>query len=175
MLGQVSPVLQGKMEKKMRRKRFWLRIKLFATALIILTACGWYARHDYEKRLDKRLYDGIIYGLTAIEAHEPAPEIPLTENEQIFQEIENLFGDEAANAKRVACCENQGKPVCSYLNPKAEGPTDDWGIFQIHRPSHKVPVKYLTNWQINLNIAKQLFDEQGWFPWRYSRHCHGVK
>jgi len=66
---------------------------------------------------------------------------------------------------KIAECENR------TLDPTKQGPTNDWGIFQIHYPSHKVPIKFLKNWKVNILIAKQLFDESGTNPWIASFNC----
>jgi len=160
-----------------RRKKRKTKLGIFALSLLlVLVFLGWYARVNFNHSLDSRFFDGISYALSVRAITEPTlfptptPK-QKTETQQIFEEIEKVFGENAQTAKRVACCENQGKPNCSYLDPKKKGPTDDWGIFQIHRPSHQVPVKFLVNWRINIAIAKQLFDEQGWNPWRASKKC----
>ena len=31
------------------------------------------------------------------------------------------------------------------------------------------------NSKVNIEIAKQLYNEQGWTPWRASRACHGLE
>jgi len=160
--------------KRKKRNIYWTIGKIAVLLFLVLVFLGWRARTNFNHSLDARFFDGVSYALSVRAITEPTP-TPTpkqkTETQQIFEEIEKVFGENAGTAKRVACCENQGKPNCSYLDPKKKGPTDDWGAFQIHRPSHQVPVRFLVNWRINIAIAKQLFDEQGWKPWRASKKC----
>jgi len=167
----------------MKRKIKKLKLYLFSGLFLVLVLGGAYARYRHNYSLDRRFFDGISFametgkGIESKSAEKPAEKSAeaLTESEKIFQEIENVFGEFAGQAKRVACCENQGRPNCSFLDPQKKGPTNDWGVFQIHYPSHKVPIRFLKNFRINIAIAKQLFDEQGWSPWQPSYQCHHLR
>lgn len=95
----------------------------------------------------------------------PTPVKEESEEEQIKEFIDEVFGKDAELFKRIAECE-------SHYKTDARSSMDAWGVFQIHYPAHKIPIKWLKNWKINVLIAKQLYDEQGLTPWEpYSGHC----
>ena len=85
--------------------------------------------------------------------------------ERVEEEIRKVFPD-APIMLAVARCE-------SSLIPDAEGPTNDGGVFQIHRPSHAKRIEGidLYNPAQNIRFARELYEESGLAPWRASRHC----
>lgn len=84
------------------------------------------------------------------------------ENEQIREYIKEVFGSHADTAFKLLSCEN------SKLNPDAvntagnypEG-SRDIGVFQINEFWQKTQGKFLFNWRINVQIAHQLYTENG--------------
>lgn len=82
--------------------------------------------------------------------------------EEIDAEIKRVFGEDYDKAKIVLSCEN------SSLNPEAvntagnypEG-SRDIGVFQINEYWQATQGKFLFNWKINIQIAHQLFMENG--------------
>jgi hypothetical protein len=85
--------------------------------------------------------------------------------ETIDEMIEFVFGDQADEAKRIAMCESTMNPNATHVNT---GGSIDAGLMQINSV-HGVPVRYLKNPMINLLIAKQIYDAQGWNPWTCQR------
>lgn len=90
--------------------------------------------------------------------------------------IRRVAGRHAERLIMIAKCE-------SSLNPRAVGPTQDYGLFQIHLPSHwkRIPGKTAfekQSWLLDVNnntfFAYTLFLEQGVAPWRSSSRCHGL-
>jgi len=74
------------------------------------------------------------------------------------------FGEQCERAVRIAWCESR------HL-PDAEGQARERGLFQIH-PVHQAWIgDYGFTWDDmykvdpNIQIAKVLYDEQGWKPW----------
>lgn len=66
------------------------------------------------------------------------------------------------NGTKDACAENR------YLNPKAKndntewgGRGIDWGVFQINDSWQGVNPKFLLNWKVNIEVAHQLYVENG--------------
>ncbi len=60
-------------------------------------------------------------------------------------------------------------------NPKAVSPTDDWGLFQLNRPSHKAQFERMygrpfeskaLDPRLNGRYAAYLYSIAGWSPWR---------
>jgi hypothetical protein len=94
-------------------------------------------------------------------------ELPQT----IEEEIRAVFGKDAEDAIKVAKCESGMRADAKNHNNNG---SSDGGVFQINSV-HGIRAKWLSNPSINIRVAKQLFDEQGWTPWRYSYWCHGVK
>lgn len=84
------------------------------------------------------------------------------EQEQIRAYIKEVFGQDAGKAFQLLSCEN------SSLNPAAvntagnqpEG-SRDTGVFQINEYWQKVQYRFLLNWKINIQIAHQIYVENG--------------
>jgi hypothetical protein len=91
----------------------------------------------------------------------PTPDIQ-DETEAIREEIRNTFGEHADKAFKVLSCEN------ASLNPKAVNTAGnvpagsrDMGIFQINEYWQGVHAKFLLNWETNIRLAYQIFEENG--------------
>lgn len=74
-----------------------------------------------------------------------------------------MFPEDATRAIAVANCE-------SGLNQDAVGPTQDYGLFQIHLPSHQqralqLGLDVVNSIEDNIAFARLLYDEQNWNPW----------
>lgn len=80
--------------------------------------------------------------------------------ERIEQEIRTMFPEEPNTAVAVFRCE-------SNLKPTAVGPTQDYGLTQIHAPSWDKKAKalgfedYKTDVQDNLKMARYIYDSAG--------------
>lgn len=90
----------------------------------------------------------------------PTPDTP--EKQQITDEIKRVFGKDADKAFQLVACENHA------MNPNAVNKWNnvpagsrDIGIFQINEFWQKTQAKFLFNWRINIEIAHQLFMENG--------------
>lgn len=88
----------------------------------------------------------------------------LTEREQIELYIKQVFGKDSDKAFKVLKCEN------SSLNPNAVNTagnypagSKDIGVFQINDHWQAVQGKFLKNWKVNIEIAYQIFKENGDF------------
>lgn len=91
---------------------------------------------------------------------------PTTEKEQIIAYIKEVFGKDADEALLIAKCES-GIRAEAY-NTNTNGSVDV-GVFQINSV-HGVRAKWLTNWKVNVEVAHQLFTEQGhWNAWVCAR------
>lgn len=90
----------------------------------------------------------------------------------VEDDIRQVFGDKAEEAIKVAKCESGLRAVSNEgLNKNG---SVDAGVFQVNQSAHRVAKKWLMNSAINIRIAKQLYDEQGWNPWYSSKKCHGL-
>jgi hypothetical protein len=98
------------------------------------------------------------------------PEVVLIEavvewtEERIMEEIRNTFPEEPEKMIQVAWCE-------SRLKPDAKGPTQDYGIFQLHDPSHDLSGIDVFNPKDNIAFARKLYDQSGKQPWKASEKC----
>lgn len=76
--------------------------------------------------------------------------------------IKETFPEDPQRALAIANCE-------SGFNPNAKGPTQDSGVFQIHKPSHGKKMESLNldpfDVEDNVAYARMLYDESGWVPW----------
>ena len=92
---------------------------------------------------------------------------------EIKDQICQVFKENCQEAQRVAFCE-------SGLRPQAISQTQDYGVFQIHLPSHasKIPilnkVDYLLDPLANIRLAHRIWLASGWNPWVSSFKCHGL-
>lgn len=94
--------------------------------------------------------------------------VPITKDSSIEDQIRAAFGAEGDIALEVARCE-------SGLNPKAVNKTSSArGLFQIMQSWHKIDQKWLFDPVINIQVARKIYQEQGWTPWVSSNHCHGA-
>lgn len=82
------------------------------------------------------------------------------------QKIRAVFGEHGDAAIHVAECESS-----MGRNPRNKK-SSARGVFQVMASVHGVSEKWLLNEDVNIAIAYQLFQEQGWRPWRESNHCH---
>lgn len=92
----------------------------------------------------------------------PTPTPTLSEKDEIKAYIEEVFGEDAPEAFRLLKCEN------SLFNPNAvntAGNTPkgsrDIGVFQINEHWQRTQGKFLFNWKVNIQIAHQLYMENG--------------
>lgn len=88
--------------------------------------------------------------------------------ETIEEKICSVFKENCNDAIKVAKCE-------SGLNPLSVNKTSSArGLFQIMQSWHKIDQRWLFIPEINIQVAYQLWRDQGWEPWRASNHCHGL-
>ena len=80
--------------------------------------------------------------------------------EEVVDYIEEVFEEDTQTALRVAHCESRfGK---DRVNTNSNG-TRDFGPFQINEiHAHR---GNLTNWKENIEIAYEIYQEQGFNPW----------
>ena len=70
----------------------------------------------------------------------------------------------------VARCENR------ELDPSIISDSEDYGIFQInavHAARVAGDLTRLLIAEVNVRVAYEIWSEEGWEPWRWSRRCHG--
>jgi hypothetical protein len=86
------------------------------------------------------------------------------------------FGSEGARALKVATCESGGD---LYAAP-TENPGHR-GVFQLGKVHAPRFAQHGWDWDTdgliperNIAIAHEIWQEQGWWPWRFSASCHGV-
>lgn len=87
--------------------------------------------------------------------------------------IRQAFGDKANQALKVARCE-------SGLVPNARSKTSTaTGVFQILKGTWQAntnePWSKVSDAPTNIMVAKKLYDNRGWQPWKASIKCHGYK
>lgn len=102
------------------------------------------------------------------EAQVSSESAPLTsEKQEIINYIVEVFGEDAPDAFNVLYCENRNLDP-SAINYNRNGTTDH-SIFQINSiHTTRFGDEFITNWRANVDVAKQIFDEQGWTPWTCS-------
>lgn len=146
--------------------KIWgLKAKTWATMMILLEIMlgvmlvGWYAK----TRIAIARAEAIA---STLKVEKPVIENPTTEQQQIINYIKEVFGSHSTEALKIANCE-------SHLNPKAfndnttwGGVGRDWGVFQINDTWQGVSNRaFLTDWKINVLMAKKIFDNRGWSAW----------
>lgn len=100
----------------------------------------------------------------------PAKE--LSQKQEIIEYIVEVFGEDAPDAFNVLYCENRGLNT-QAINENRNGTTDH-SLFQINSiHTKRFGSNFMTNWKANVDVAHQIFTEQGWTPWACS-HRVGV-
>lgn len=97
----------------------------------------------------------------------PTPEViksPTTEQKQIVGYIRQVFGKDSSRAFQLLSCEN------SSFNPNAVNTagnspqgSKDIGVFQINEFWQAVQGKFLFNWRTNVEIAHDIYVQNGNF------------
>jgi hypothetical protein len=92
---------------------------------------------------------------------------------ETLNDLINKYFPENARAKalKIANCESSGNEQA--IGHNKNGSTDN-GYFQInsiHKARVKGDLSKLLNGQINVRIASELYNEQGFDPWYSSKHC----
>lgn len=87
------------------------------------------------------------------------------EKHEIFSYIVEKFGEDAGDAiTLVRKCENSTFDQ-TRTNHNRNGSVD-YGIFQINSVHEKrFGTDFHTDWKANVDVAYQIFSEQGWTPW----------
>ncbi len=85
-----------------------------------------------------------------------------TEREQIDAYIVEVFGEDSDKAFKLLSCENNAHNP-SAVNTAGNIPegSRDTGVFQINEHWQRTQYKFLLNWKVNVEIAHQLFVENG--------------
>ncbi len=109
--------------------------------------------------------------LTSTPTPTPAP-LSISVEEEIRWAFKDKGERVIQEAIKVARCES-GLKETAYNGRNTDG-SNDSGVFQVNSKAHGVPQKFLFNKKVNIAIARQLYDEQGWGPWYSSRKCHGL-
>jgi hypothetical protein len=124
----------------------------------------------------------IISPLPIAEAKEVAEEIlptptpTLSEEEQIIQEINNVFGEHSDKAMRLLtdpeCHENlRLDPEAVNDNTQWGGVGRDCGVFQINNVYHPYTCEQMKDWKLNINYAYRMFKNDGY---KFTRWTCGV-
>lgn len=93
----------------------------------------------------------------------PDPELPKAirySQEYNIKIIEDVFGDKASEAIKIAKCE-------SGFNNTAVGDGGySSGLFQIYTKVHQTyTIEELKDPYLNTVVARRIFDKSGWLPW----------
>lgn len=96
-----------------------------------------------------------------VEPTEPQVKIT-TENTHIKEYIKSVFKEDSDKAFKLLACENKSldPDIVNTAGNKPAG-SRDTGVFQINEYWQKVQFKFLKNYKINIEIAHQLFIENG--------------
>lgn len=124
---------------------------------LILVAVTWHV-----EQVDKRELVKTAYATEEVAGKSAELEVVTDEQAEIKAYIQEVFGVDAPKAFTVLSCEN------SALNPNAVNTAGnspagsrDIGVFQINEYWQKTQGKFLFNWKVNVEIAHQLFEENG--------------
>lgn len=102
-----------------------------------------------------------LHTITPAATATPIPTATPHPRQEIIDYIAYTFENEATTAMKLLECENRS------LNPSAVHVNDDGskdiGVFQISEKWQQVQAKFLKNWKVNIEIAHQLFRENGNF------------
>ena len=84
------------------------------------------------------------------------------QQKEIADYIREVFGKDADLAFQVLSCENSAlRPDAVNTAGNSPAGSRDIGIFQINEYWQRTQGKFLFNWKVNIEIAHQLFEENG--------------
>jgi soluble lytic murein transglycosylase-like protein len=92
--------------------------------------------------------------------------IPQNNNTNYDGLLQKYFGSAWQQAEVVANCE-------SGMDPNNYNPSGASGLFQILVQAHqdKIAGRNIFDPEVNVEVASELYQEQGWAPWESSRSC----
>ena len=156
---------KGSNQYRSKTRILGLKPKAFRDVCVILVIMLIVAYVGYNAReLQKQLAMIVpIPFASTVYAEEPAElDVQTDEQREIVAYIKEVFGKDADKAFKLLSCEN------SSLNPRAvntAGNTPagsrDTGVFQINEYWQKVQYKFLLNYKVNIEIAHQIYTENG--------------
>ena len=85
-----------------------------------------------------------------------------SDHSKVIAYIEEVFGEDAEQAKRIAYLESGYR--CDAIGDRNLNPSS-YGVFQIRAFSSRPPISELLDCKRNIEIAHDLFHEQGWKIW----------
>ncbi len=109
-----------------------------------------------------KIISPIAFSAFTAYAEEPILKVETSEQQQIVDYINEVFGSHADTAFKLLKCEN-GRLNSSAVNTAGNFPVGsrDIGVFQINEYWQKTQGKFLFNWKVNVEIAHQLYAENG--------------
>lgn len=155
---------------KLDNRTRWTRDIKYCLILIIgILIGGMSFKFDYWNYQQEQWADNQVpmllspLGSSVIHAQEAPKPTPTPDPIEVRKQIvRNVFGADSEDAIKVFMCEGLRSNKCNDgLNKNG---SFDCGVAQINS-IHGVARRFLLNPEINIRIAKQLFDEQGWTPW----------
>lgn len=136
----------------------WASI-ILVIAFFSLPVTASYIARQYERKYE--MLNNTV-AIASYKSPEQFIEKPTTEQQQIMAYIDEIFAEDADKAYQILGCEN------AALNPDAVNTAGnspagsrDIGVFQINEYWQKTQGKFLFNWKINVEIAHQLYEENG--------------
>ena len=158
----------GQFDLKLKNKMLNTGFIVTGIAIILFSAFHYFS----ETPVEKRVFTTPVSAMHLVgPAPSPTPTIAIPPT--VEEEIREVFGEHTEEALKVARCESGLRETVCNDGLNRDG-TVDCGSFQVNSNVHKISRKWLKNMEINIRVAKQLFDEQGWTPWYSSYSCHGL-
>jgi hypothetical protein len=157
-----------------RRGYLYVRLSVFLFfAVICLVLGGTYKEHTQAKEIMVPVFEVLETQTQPEPTATPEPEpTPTDLQAEIKAEIRRVFGEDYDKA--MTLLQGKGSGTCAenkHLNPEAINDNTTWGgvgqdigIFQINthwQGFNQNSVRFLKNYKINIQVAKQIFDESG--------------
>ena len=157
----INPRTRIKQPSRLKRHlKLW---KLYISIAIIAGVIGYIVllgTMQFAKQIFRITAEAPTHKVYAKEVEKPKP--TPTEREQIDAYIVEVFGDDADKAFKVLSCENNAhNPLAVNTAGNVPAGSRDIGVFQINEHWQRTQGKFLFNWKINVEIAHQLFEENG--------------
>lgn len=98
-----------------------------------------------------------------------ASSVALSLEDRVVSYIREVFGKHGDAAVRVARCESDGFDE-DVVQGRRLGGVGEVGVFQIRPELHGWRVEQvgggsLADWRVNVRVAHDLWEDQGWGPW----------
>ncbi len=152
-------IKESRLKKHLRFWKFYLSLTIIAFVVGYIIILG---TVEFTQRLFSFVAEAPTKAVAVEKTATESAKLEPTEREQIDAYIVEVFGEDSDKAFKVLSCENNAhNPLAVNTAGNTPAGSRDTGVFQINEYWQKTQYKFLLNWKVNVEIAHQLFEENG--------------